>query len=111
MGRVVMGANIRKESVRIDGDGNQIDPKTKQIIKLAGDVQGTNLGPVQPPTTPGVGTEIIDPPPMVLTPKLNTLAEINATIKKVESHLTELKELKKAKVAEMKKELEEAETE
>ncbi len=32
---VVIDPNIRKESVRIDLSGNQIDPRTKQVIKPA----------------------------------------------------------------------------
>lgn len=30
---VVIDPNIKKESVRIDLNGNQIDPRTKQVIK------------------------------------------------------------------------------
>jgi hypothetical protein len=35
MGRVVISPNITKTSVRIDGRGNEIDPKTKEVIKPA----------------------------------------------------------------------------
>lgn len=106
MGKVVMGTNIKPERVRIDGNGNVIDPKTKQIIKPAEkEYQPTpedlSRGTVVPPPN-----EIIDPPP-----RFNSLAEIKERIKVVEAHLTELKALKDQKVAEMKKELEEAEKE
>lgn len=33
MGGVVIAPNIKKESIRIDLNGNEIDPKTKKIIK------------------------------------------------------------------------------
>jgi len=33
MNGVILSPNIKKESVRIDSQGNVIDPKTKQIIK------------------------------------------------------------------------------
>jgi hypothetical protein len=33
MGNVVISPNIRKEKEYFDSNGNQIDPKTKQIIK------------------------------------------------------------------------------
>lgn len=29
----VIGPNIKKESTRIDAEGNEIDPRTKQIVK------------------------------------------------------------------------------
>jgi hypothetical protein len=32
---VVIGANLKRESERLDKDGNIIDPRTKQIIKTA----------------------------------------------------------------------------
>lgn len=37
-GRVVISMNPVKERVRLDIDGNEIDPKTKKIIRLAKDV-------------------------------------------------------------------------
>lgn len=33
MGNVVISPNIKKESVRIDIDGNIIDPRTKRVIE------------------------------------------------------------------------------
>lgn len=33
-GKVVIAANIKKESVVIDKEGNVIDPRTGQIIKM-----------------------------------------------------------------------------
>lgn len=35
-GRTVIATNIIKESVMLDRFGNEIDPRTKQIIKQAG---------------------------------------------------------------------------
>lgn len=35
-GRTVIAANIIKESVMLDRFGNEIDPKTKQIIRQTG---------------------------------------------------------------------------
>ena len=35
MGGVVIAPNIKKTSVRIDGRGNEIDPKTKQVVSPA----------------------------------------------------------------------------
>lgn len=37
-GKVVVSMRPVRESIRLDIDGNQIDPRTKQIIKLAKDV-------------------------------------------------------------------------
>ena len=33
MGNIVISPNIKKESVRIDINGNEIDPRTKRVIK------------------------------------------------------------------------------
>lgn len=33
MGNVIISPNIRKESVTIDPSGNEINPRTKQIVK------------------------------------------------------------------------------
>lgn len=37
-GRVVVSLHPVRESVRLDIDGNQIDPRTKKILRLAKDV-------------------------------------------------------------------------
>ena len=37
-GRVVVSLSPKRERVMLDINGNQIDPRTKQIIKLAKDV-------------------------------------------------------------------------
>ncbi len=34
-GNVVIASNIKKESVMLDRNGNEIDPRTKQIINNA----------------------------------------------------------------------------
>ena len=109
---VLISPNAKKESVRMDINGQVYDPKTKQPIQMVDppyqptpeevakltrqEAQSQGVDLIEPVT-------IIDPPP-----RLNTLAEIKATIKKVEAHLSELQALKDKKVEEMKKELEEA---
>lgn len=37
-GKVVVSMNPQRERVRLDIDGNEIDPRTKKIIRLAKDV-------------------------------------------------------------------------
>lgn len=34
-GGVYISPNLKRESVMLDRNGNQIDPRTKQVIKLA----------------------------------------------------------------------------
>lgn len=36
-GRTFISPNLIKETVRLDRDGNEIDPRTKQIIRKAED--------------------------------------------------------------------------
>jgi hypothetical protein len=116
---VRISSNIRKESVRIDGNQNIIDPKTEQIIEPA--EQPYKVDPADLAKAMGQGTIESPPQPQTeissiqetkkikieTTPK--TLKEIKTAIKRVEAELAELQELKKKKVEEMKKELEEAE--
>ncbi len=99
---VTMSPNIHHESVRLGMDGSLTNPKTKEPVKLVDDPYVPAPADVTKAVEKKPETDIIDPPP-------RTLSEIKEAIKKVEAHLAILQEVKKQKVAEMKKELEEAE--
>lgn len=101
---VLMSPNIKRERVQLDKQGNARDPKTNEIV-----IPAENSFPSAPPLeTKKPGPEILDPPPQVET-KPSTLAEIKAAMKRLEANLSELNELKKQRIDEMRKELEEAE--
>jgi len=36
-GKVVISPNLKRETVMLDRNGNEIDPRTKQIIKKVGE--------------------------------------------------------------------------
>lgn len=56
---VVIDPNIKKESVRIDLSGNQIDPRTKQVIKpVEAPYVPTPLPPAPAPTHDALGDKI-----------------------------------------------------
>lgn len=103
MGGVQLSPNIKKTSQRIDTAGNIIDPKTKQILVP---VEKDYVPPVQVEKKP---EQLKAEPVTEITFKLKTLSDIKSAIKQVEFQLAELQELKRKKVEEMKKELEEAE--
>ncbi len=97
---VLISPNIKKESVRINPNGDEIDPKTKQIIKknetgyvptadeLAGKAHPNAITLLQKPAT-----EFSDP--------MSIQAEIEAT----EAYLATLKAKKMEKIKEMEAQL------
>jgi len=113
MGGVQLSPNIKKTSQRIDPNGNIIDPKTRQILVP---VEQDYVPPVKVEKSLTINSQD-ENHPMVkaiesykeVTSKLETLSDIKIAIKKVETQLSELRDLKRKKVEEMRKELEEAE--
>jgi len=97
MGNVVISPNIKKQSDRIDPQGNIIDKRTKQIIE-----------PVMPEYVPPVIAAQPVPeasPEATKSPVSNSLS-IQEQIDEAKKNLAKLEELKKLKIAQMKAELE-----
>jgi hypothetical protein len=103
---VLISPNVKRESVRMDANGNVFDPKTNQKIRMVDppyvptpeEVANLTKKQTEPSVQPEVGKPL-------------DLAAIQASIKSLEDQLLVLKELRKEKVAEMKKLLAEAESE
>lgn len=91
---VFVSPNIQKESVRINTNGDFIDPKTKQVIQ---EVVPEFVAPV----------EEQQPVPMVSTP--DQTKSIKELIVDAEEALAQLKELRKQEIERMKAELAELE--
>ncbi len=92
MGNVYISPNVKKVSERIDTSGNVIDPGTKQVIKrnIPDEVEPTPIvveAPVQSPVVSSTPTSIQD------------------EIAQAEARVEQLKQLKKQKIEEMKKQL------
>jgi hypothetical protein len=98
MGQVVISPNIKRTSERIDPAGNVIDPRTKQIIVPK---QVEYVPPIQPISTPEAKIEPM-PQPVIKDDGMS----IHEQIKQAEANLEKLKEAKKVKIEQMKKELE-----
>lgn len=94
MGNVIISPNIKKQSDRIDPQGNIIDKRTKQIIEA---VTPEYVPPAQP-------VEYM-PPQATKSPTTSSLS-IQEQIDEAKNNLAKLEELKKLKIAQMKKELE-----
>lgn len=94
---VIIASNIKKQSARIDPDGNVIDARTRQIIE-----------PVTPehiesaPVAPVVTVAPIAPVAPVVPHEMSILEQIEQAKQRV----IELEALKQAKIAEKKAELE-----
>lgn len=93
MGNVIISPNIKKQSDRIDPQGNIIDKRTKQIIE-----------PITPEYVPPVQQEYT-PPQATKSPTTSSLS-IQEQIDEAKKNLAKLEELKKLKIAQMKAELE-----
>jgi len=93
----VISPNIRKESVRIDPDGNVINARTKQVI------EPVTPEYVAPPVTP---PEAQNAPVAVVSYET---VDIQSLIIQAENEVVRLKELKRQKIADMKKQLEDLE--
>ena len=90
MGNVFISPNLKKTSERIDPSGNIINPRTKEIIK-----------PVIEEYVPPVDNTPLNAPEAPTT----SVKSIQEQIDEAEKKVATLKELKKAKIAEMKAEL------
>ena len=96
---VIIASNIRKESARIDPDGNIINARTKQIIEPAvSDFESVPVIPVAP-TDPVA-------PVVPVTPMVTQEMSILEQIEQAKQRVIELEALKQAKIAEKKAELE-----
>lgn len=94
MGNVIISPNIKKQSDRIDPQGNVIDKRTKQIIE-----------PVTPEYVPPAQLAEYIPPQATKSPIASSLS-IQEQIDEAKQNLLKLEELKKLKIAQMKAELE-----
>lgn len=85
---VIIANNIKKQSARIDVNGNEIDPRTKQVIK-------PNVpDSVLPPPVSKVGSEL----PLYAPPTSTGSSDLDAKIEqKVEEYRQSL--IEKAKAA------------
>lgn len=94
MGNVIISPNIKKQSDRIDPQGNIIDKRTKQIIE-----------PVTPEYVPPAQPVEYMSPQATKSPTTSSLS-IQEQIDEAKNNLLKLEELKKLKIAQMKAELE-----
>jgi len=94
----IISPNLKRESVRIDTQGNEINPRTKQVINPA------ETEYVAPPVTP---PEAQNAPVAVVS--YETAVDIQSLIIQAENEVVRLKELKRQKIADMKKQLEDLE--
>ena len=101
MGGVIIDPNLKKQSVRIDTNGNVIDPRTKQIIQEA---QPEFVPPVEAVGFPQPETS------SAAVQQYNTCS-IKEQIIQTEKHLADLKVQRKEEIAKLKAELEELENE
>ncbi len=99
----IISPNIKKTSERIDPQGNIINPKTKEIIRP--NTQEYIPTPEEQAIVSPQATEA----PTVVVSASRTPKVIQEEIVAVEAKLELLKEEKKAKIEEMRKELEELE--
>jgi len=90
---VVMGANIKKTSVRINAKGDVVHPKTKEVIE-------SNQEEIPQPTAESQKASVSSANPA--SGSLSILEQIE----EAKRNLKALEELKKLKIAEKKKELE-----
>lgn len=95
MGKVIISSNIKKESVRIDPQGNIINPRTREILRR-------NEPEYVPPKEEKNEVE--------LTPKHQIYSmSIQDEIEETKKRLVALEERKKLQIEEMKKQLAELE--
>lgn len=110
MGNILISPNIKKESVRIDTNGNLIDARTKQIVqKNEPDYIPTKeeieaqINAVPAPAEP------YTPAGIKLHPDFNTGVSIAEQIKQAKEHLAALEVLKVQEIERKRKELAELE--
>lgn len=114
MGGVAISANLKKESAQINHNGDEVIPFTK-IVKKKKETEyiptpeeiaratGKQSQPVDPPEGPKQDT----PKESVMQPiQTSDPMSIQSQIEAVKADLAKLEELKKLKIAEMKKQLE-----
>lgn len=94
MGNVYIDPNLRKESNRIDPDGNIINPRTKQVI------QPVIQEYVEPENV------VINQAPQKQEAPISSSLTIQEQIDQAKENLAKLQELKKLKIAQMEAELE-----
>lgn len=99
---VFISPNIKKESVRINPNGDIIDPKTKQVIQ---EIEPEFVAPTEP----------IEQPPKELVGEVVKQFEQTKSIKELiaetEATLVQLKEMRKQEIERMKAEVAELEAE
>jgi hypothetical protein len=117
---VIISPNIKKERVRIDTLGNVIDPHTKEIIErnevykptkeqiqaITERLAGTDATQTEEPSTDNAPKGLVQTLVDLSSPKA-----IQEQIYRVEEELNRLKELKRIKIEDMKRELQELEGE
>ncbi len=104
-GKVVISQNPIKTRERIDVNGNIINPITKQIIVAKEEEYVPPVIQITPP--------IASPEPLIAQPVCQIVKDdpkdIQKQIEEAEANLLRLKELKKVKIEEIKKQLAELE--
>lgn len=103
MNGVVISPNIKKESVRINTNGDVIDPRTKQIV--------SKNEPDYVPSREEIEAQINAAPAAEQPPVPSTVRalSIKEQIIEAEKHLADLKVLRVAEIEKMKAELAELE--
>ena len=99
MGNVVLDPNPIKTSVRLDFEGNEINPKTKQIIKPK------ESDSILPPTPSELPVEVVKTSITITSANSGALSILDQ-IEQAEKNLANLKELKRLEIEKKKKELE-----
>jgi hypothetical protein len=99
MGNILISPNIKKESVRIDPNGNLIDSRTKQIIQ--------KNEPDYIPTKEEIEAQInaVPAPEEPKPPVLGSTLPIAVQIEQAKAHLAALELLKQDEIKRMKEEL------
>lgn len=103
MGKTILSPNPVKTSVRLDFNGNEIDPRTKQIL-VPNVIDSTGTGTIDVPYVAPPPEIVIAPTPSFIAKDdgLSVLQQIQSTKQK----LVELEELKKLQIQQKKAELE-----
>lgn len=99
MGGVIISPNIKKESVRINTNGDVIDPRTKQIV--------SKNEPDYKPTREEIEAQINAAPQVIEVPKPTTETKltISQQIEQAKAHLADLELQKQDEIKRMKEEL------
>lgn len=97
MGGVTISPNIKKESVRINTNGDVIDPRTKQII--------SKNEPDYKPSREEIEAQINAVPEVSQPIPAETKLTISQQIEQAKKHLADLELLKQDEIKRMKEEL------